>query len=92
MTSLNTKKYMKKVQFDTLTAAQLKTLLEQITNDDRINTIPELLNFIGDIPENTNLLDYIQAHSVDPEAVEKAVDNAFENNRVTPEELAEFTV
>lgn len=79
-------------KLDTLTGEEFKQLIEQITQDGKINTIPELMAFIGDIPEDTSLLDYIQAHSVDPEAVEKAVDEAFEENRVTPEELATFEV
>ena len=86
-------------RLDTLTGDQFKALIEQITQDGRINTIPELLEFVGDIPEGTSLLDYIQAHSVDPEAVDKAVNDALSekevvtgNDRVTSEELEEFEV
>lgn len=87
------------VMLDTLTGDEFKTLIEQITQDGKINTVPELMAFVGNIPEGTTLLDYIQAHSVDPEAVDKAVDNAFEEknvmtggDRVTAEELEEFEV
>lgn len=94
-----TKKEKKNVMLDTMTGEQFKTLIEQITQDGKINTVPELMKFVGDIPEGTSLLDYIQAHSVDPEAVDRAVDNAFEEknvmtggDRVTAEELEEFQV
>lgn len=75
------------IQLDTLTGNQFKTLIEQITKDGKINTIPELIAFVGDVPEGSNLLDYIQAHSVDPEVVEKAVDEKFEEEQCSDEDI-----
>ena len=89
----------KSTRLDTLTGDEFKTLIEQFTKDGKINTIPELMRALSDIPEDQTLGEYIREHGVDPEALEQAVDDAIEEkcvmtdaDRVTPEELAEFEV
>ena len=50
---------MKKVKFDTLTGAELKTLLEQKTPDGKLDTLPELMDFLGVIPDEMTLEEYL---------------------------------
>ena len=52
---------MKKVQLDTLTGDELKVLLEQISQDGKINTIPELISFLSEVPQGTTLKQYIES-------------------------------
>ena len=52
---------MKKVQLDQLTGDMVKALLEQITGDGKINTIPELIEFLNEVPEGMNLREYIES-------------------------------
>lgn len=82
------------VMLDTLTGEEFKTLIEQFTQDGKIDTIPELFRLLSDIPEDQTLGEYIAEHGgqVDPEVVKDAVDTAFEDNHITPEELNEFEV
>ena len=86
----------KNVMLDTLTGDMFKQLIEQFTQDGHINTIPELMRLVSDIPEDQTLGEYIREHSADPEvveeAVDRAVDEAFVDRRVTPEELDTFEV
>jgi hypothetical protein len=86
----------KNVMLDTLTGDMFKQLIEQFTQDGHINTIPELMRLVSDIPEDMTLGEYIREHSADPEvveeAVDRAVDEAFVDRRVTQEELDTFEV
>ena len=86
----------KSVMLDTLTGDMFKQLIEQFTQDGHINTIPELMRLVSDIPEDQTLGEYIREHSADPEvveeAVDRAVDEAFVDRRVTQEELNTFEV
>ena len=90
------KKSDKNVMLDTLTGDMFKQLIEQFTQDGHINTIPELMRLVSDIPEDQTLGEYIREHSADPEvveeAVDRAVDEAFVDRRVTQEELDTFEV
>ena len=72
----------KATQLDTLTGEQFKTLIEQFTHDGKIDTIPELMRVLSDIPEDQTLGEYIAEHGgqVDPQVVKDAVDDALEEN------------
>lgn len=50
---------MKKVTLDQLTGTEVKTLLEQITDDQKINTVPELFRFLEEVPDGMSLREYI---------------------------------
>lgn len=83
----NTKK--KNVMLDTMTGEQFKQLVEQFTKDGKIDTIPEFIRVLSDIPEDMTLGEYIAEHGgqVDPEEVKKAVDDAFDENECTNEDI-----
>jgi hypothetical protein len=87
-------KKKKNVMLDTLTGEEFKTLIEQFSQDGKIDTVPELFRLLSDIPEDQTLGEYIREHGgqIDPEVLEEIVDVAFIANRVTPEELDEFEV
>lgn len=87
-------KKKKNVMLDTLTGEEFKTLIEQFSQDGKIDTVPELFRLLSDIPEDQTLGEYIREHGgqIDPEVLEEIVDVAFIANRVTPEELDEFKV
>lgn len=76
------KKKKQNVMLDTLTGEQFKTLIEQISPDGKINTIPELIDFLNGIPEGMTLAEYVEEHGgqVDPQVVKDAVDDALEEN------------
>lgn len=42
---------MKRVTFDKLKAAEFKTLVEQFTDNGKLDTIPELMQRVSEIPE-----------------------------------------
>lgn len=69
-------------RLDTLTGEQFKQLIEQLSPDGRINTIPELIDFLNGIPEGMTLAEYVEEHGgqVDPQVVRSAVDDALEEN------------
>lgn len=52
---------MKKVQLDTLTGDDFKVLLEKISQDGKINTIPELISFLAEVPQGMTLKEYIES-------------------------------
>ena len=71
-----------KVMLDTLTGEQFKQLIEQFTFDGKIDTIPELMRVLSDIPEDQTLGEYIAEHGgqVDPQVVTDAVDEVMKRN------------
>lgn len=60
---------MKKVQLDQLKGDELKTLLEQIHEDGKVNTMPELFAFLDGVPEGMTLKDYITSIAGTPDQV-----------------------
>ena len=78
------------VMLDTLTGEEFKQLIEQFTHDERIDTIPELIAFLSDIPEGQTLGEYIAEHSVDPQVVKDAVDDAIEEQQADDEDIDEI--
>lgn len=87
-------KKKKNVMLDTMTGEEFKTLIEQFSQDGKIDTVPEIFRLLSDIPEDQTLGEYIREHGgqIDPEVLEEIVEVAFIANRVTPEELDEFEV
>ena len=87
------KKQKQNVMLDTLTGEQFKQLIEQFTQDGKIDTIPELIRVLSDIPEDQTLGEYIAEHGghVDPEVlkevVDEAVDEAFDENECTDDDV-----
>lgn len=78
-------------QLDTLTGEQFKQLIEQLSPDGKINTIPELFKLLSDIPEDQTLGEYIREHGVDPEVlaqvVDTAVDEKFDEEECTTDDI-----
>lgn len=77
----------KKVILDTLTGDMFKQLIEQFTQDGHINTIPELIRLVSDIPEDMTLGEYIREHAADPDVVKDVVDEVFVENESTDEDI-----
>lgn len=83
---------MKKISLDTLTGEDFKQLIEQFSKDGKIDTIPELLAFLGNIPDDMTLEEYIAEHGghVDPEDVKKAVDDALDKQTADSSDIDEI--
>ena len=86
------KKERKNVVLDTLTGEQFKTLIEQFSKDGKIDTIPELLAFLSDIPEGQTLGEYIEEHggSVSPEMVKQVVDDTLDEQAAEHSDVDEI--
>lgn len=63
-----------------MTGDEFKTLIEKVTQDNKLNTIPELFAFLNGIPQGMTLEEYINEHGASPEAVKSAVDEVMEEN------------
>lgn len=74
----------KNIALETLTGEQFKTLIEQFTHDGKVDTIPELMERVGQIPDDMTIEDYIKTVAYDapvaPEMVEDAVDEVIRKN------------
>lgn len=83
---------MKKINLDTLTGEEFKQLIEQFSKDGKIDTIPELLAFLSNIPDDMTLEEYIAEHGghVDPEDVKKAVDDALDEQTADSSDIDEI--
>ena len=83
---------MKKISLDTLTGEDFKQLIEQFSKDGKIDTIPELLAFLSNIPDDMTLEEYIAEHGghVDPEDVKKAVDDALDKQTADSSDIDEI--
>lgn len=88
---------MKKVILDKLDEQQVKDLLQEKTPDGVVNTIPELIEKLGEIPDGIPLDEYIrqiaEQSAIDPDILEgivgDAVDDKFNEekaNIITPED------
>ena len=83
---------MKKVTLDVLKGSDVKALLEQIINDGRINTLPEIMQFLSEVPEGMSLKDYISSIAGSAETVpdnsvgsEQLKDDSVQMNDLTPD-------
>ena len=83
---------MKKINLDTLTGEEFKQLIEQFSKDGKIDTIPELLAFLSNIPDDMTLEEYIAEHGghVDPEDVKNAVDDALDEQTADSSDIDEI--
>jgi hypothetical protein len=83
---------MKKINLDTLTGEEFKQLIEQFSKDGKIDTIPELLAFLSNIPDDMTLEEYIAEHGghVDPEDVKKAVDDVLDEQTADSGDIDEI--
>lgn len=61
LNSQNVENMKKAVQLDTLTGDEFKALLEQVSQDGKINTIPELIDFLSEVPQGMSLKEYIES-------------------------------
>lgn len=96
------KKRKQNVMLETLTGEEFKHLIEQFTQDGRIDTIPELFKLLGDMPEGQTLGEYIREHgggtpSPGSVGMVELADDVKDSmvtaaDRVTPEELAGFEI
>lgn len=75
---------------DTLTGEQFKTLIEQFTQDGKVNTLPELFRLLSDIPEDQTLGEYIREHGVDPDMVETVVDETLDRKHADNADIDEI--
>lgn len=97
---------MKKISLETLTGEEFKTLIEQFTDNGKVDTIPELMKRVGEVPDDMTLADWIREQAeqsaIDEETLKRLIgeelDDAIEesvitkDNRVTREELDSFVV
>lgn len=85
-------KEKKNVMLDTMTGEQFKTLIERFTQDGKIDTIPELLEFLSDIPEGQTLGEYIEEHGgqVDPQVVKDVVDETLDEQAAQSSDIDEI--
>lgn len=79
----------KNVMLDTMTGEEFKQLIEQFTHDGKIDTIPELIRVLSDIPEDKTLGEYIAEHGgqIDPDELKRAVDDAFDENECSDDDV-----
>lgn len=85
-------KKKKNVMLDTLTGEEFKTLIEQFSQDGKIDTIPELLAFLSNIPDDMTLEEYIAEHGghVATEDVKKAVDDVLDEQTADSSDIDEI--
>lgn len=60
-------KTAKPVRLD-MTGKEFKTLIEQVTHDSKVNTLPELFELLGSLPDDMTLEEYIRQQAVDAAA------------------------
>lgn len=97
---------MKKISLETLTGEEFKTLIEQFTDNGKVDTIPELMERIGEVPDDMTLADWIRQQAeqsaIDEETLKRLIGEELDeaiaediitrDDRVTQEELDEFEV
>ena len=85
---------MKKVQLDTMTGDEFKTFIEQKTDNGKVDTIPELMERTGEIPDGMSMEDFIREKArqsaVDEEVLREAVDKQLEAMTATSEDIDEI--
>lgn len=77
---------------ETLTGEEFKQLIEQLSPDGKLNTIPELFAFLDDIPEGMTLAEYIREHGSqpDPEVLDQAIDENLSRKAADSEDIEEI--
>ena len=81
-------KTAKPVRLD-MTGKEFKTLIEQVTQDGKVNTLPELFELLGSLPDDMTLEDYIRKQAVDAaaEVSEDAVKEVLEEETASDEDI-----
>ena len=81
-------KTAKPVRLD-MTGKEFKTLIEQVTQDGKVNTLPELFELLGSLPDDMTLEEYIRQQAVDAaaEVSEDAVKEILEEETASDEDI-----
>lgn len=81
-------KTAKPVRLD-MTGKEFKTLIEQVTQDGKVNTLPELFELLGSLPDDMTLEEYIRKQAVDAaaEVSEDAVKEVLEEETASDEDI-----
>ena len=74
----NAVKKLRGVKLDTLTGEEFKQLIEQMTDNERTDTLPEVFRMLSDIPDGQTVGEYIQEQKPD-EASEEEVRDIVRN-------------
>lgn len=67
-----------------MTGEQFKTLIEQFTDNGKVDTIPELMQRIGQIPDDMTLEEYISGQA------KKATSDYVDENVATNSDIDEI--
>lgn len=81
-------KTAKPVRLD-MTGKEFKTLIEQVTQDGKVNTLPELFELLGSLPDDMTLEEYIRQQAVDAaaEVSEDAVKDVLEEETASDDDI-----
>lgn len=81
-------KTAKPVRLD-MTGKEFKTLIEQVTQDGKVNTLPELFELLGTLPDDMTLEEYVRQQAVDAaaEVSEDAVKEVLEEETASDEDI-----
>lgn len=84
-------KTAKPVRLD-MTGKEFKQLIEQVTQDGKVNTLPELFELLGTLPDDMTLDDYIRKQAADAaaEVSEDAVKEILEEETASDEDIDEL--
>ena len=72
-----------------MTGKEFKTLIEQVTQDGKVNTLPELFDLLGSLPADMTLEEYIHRQAVDAaaEVSEDVVKEVMEEETATDDDI-----
>lgn len=72
-----------------MTGKEFKQLIEQVTQDGKVNTLPELFELLGSLPDNMTLENYVRQQAVDAaaEVSEDAVKEILEEQTATDDDI-----
>lgn len=75
-----------------MTGKEFKTLIERVTQDGKVNTLPELFELLGSLPDDMTLEEYIHQQAVDAAAAasEEAVKGVLEEQTATDDDIDEL--
>lgn len=72
-----------------MTGKEFKTLIERVTQDGKVNTLPELFELLGTLPDDMTLEDYIRKQAVDAaaEVSEDVVKEVMEEETASDDDI-----
>lgn len=75
-----------------MTGKEFKTLIEQVTQDGKVNTLPELFALLGSLPDDMTLEEYVRQQAVDAaaEVSEDAVKEVLEEQTASDDDIDEL--